>query len=295
MSSSRLKNASIIVTVDVEEWFHVLDSPVVPPMERWDSLPSRVEFGLERILDTLEACGVCATMFCLGWVAERHSNLVRKCARRGHEIASHGYGHVLAYKVGPKAFLTDIARAKSVLEDITGAPVVGFRAPGFGITGRSRWAFDVIRSAGYLYDASIFPARRAHGGIPGERVGPHLIKTAHGILTEFPTSILNYAGFPLSLFGGGYLRATPRPVLLWAAERLLSRGRSVILYVHPREFDPDHPRLPLPWLRYAKCYMNLPSTEPKIRNLLRLGHCITMHDACRSEFADSLEVGIPGL
>lgn len=266
------------MTVDVEDWFHILDSPVAPSMEQWENLPSRVEIGLECILKLLDDCQVSATMFWLGWMAERHKHLVRQCASSGHEIASHGYGHVLAYKVGPAAFLDDILRAKQVLENITGQAVVGFRAPGFGITSQSRWAFDVIRAAGYRYDSSVFPAVRGHGGMPGECSTPHLIKTLHGELTEFPASVFSCVGASLSLFGGGYLRATPIPLLQWAAKRVLDRGQLLVLYIHPRELDLSHPRLPLPWVRRLKCYTNIASTERKLRLLLPLGKSIRMRD-----------------
>jgi polysaccharide deacetylase family protein (PEP-CTERM system associated) len=284
---SKLAPGSIMMTVDVEDWFHILDSPLAPTMERWESLPSRVEIGLERLLQVLDDCGVRATMFWLGWIAERHKRLVRQCASSGHEIASHGYGHLLPYKVGPTAFLDDIVRAKQVLEDITGKAVVGFRAPGFGITNESRWAFDLIRVAGYRYDSSVFPALRGHGGMPGECRSPHLIQSLHGELAEFPASVLRYAGASLSLFGGGYLRATPMLLLLAAAKRVLDRGQLLVLYIHPRELDPSHPRLPLPWGRRLKCYINIASTEPKLRRLLSLGHSVKMCDfTVGSDFAD---------
>jgi polysaccharide deacetylase family protein (PEP-CTERM system associated) len=269
---------SLVMTIDVEDWFHILDSPIAPTIDQWGSLPSRVEIGMERLLQMLDECNVRATMFWLGWMAERHKGLVRRCVNAGHEIASHGYGHLLPYKVGPAAFRDDIVRSKQVIEDITGEPVLGFRAPGFGITGDSRWAFDLIRDAGYMYDASVFPAVRGHGGIPGERGTPHRIATPFGELAEFPTSVLNCAGASLSLFGGGYLRATPTPLLVWAAKSLLDSGQLLVLYIHPRELDPAHPRLPLPWDRRFKCYTNLASTEPKLRRLLRLGHSVKMSD-----------------
>ena len=278
MTLSKLVPGSVMMTVDVEDWFHILDSPITPTMERWERLPSRVEIGLERILQVLDDCGVRATMFWLGWIAERHKRLVRQCVSSGHEVASHGYGHVLAYKVGPTDFLDDIVRAKHVLENITGQAVVGFRAPGFGITSESRWAFDLIRAAEYRYDSSVFPALRGHGGMPGECSTPHLIKTLHGELAEFPASVLRYAGASLSLFGGGYLRATPMPLLVGAAKRVLDRGQLLVLYIHPRELDPSHPRLPLPWGRRLKCYINIASTEHKLRRLLSLGNSIRMCD-----------------
>src|SRR3989344_1710933 len=121
------------LTVDVEDWFHILDTPAAPGFEQWGLLESRVEQNMERILGLLSEQNVHATFFWLGWVAEKHPDLLRRCAREGHEIASHGYAHVLAHQVGPRSFRDDIRRGKSALEDITGHAVKGFRAPGFGI------------------------------------------------------------------------------------------------------------------------------------------------------------------
>ena len=58
------------------------------------------------------------TCFFLGWVAQEFPELVRDAADRGHEIASHGYAHVLCYEMTPEAFFEDISKAKRILEDL---------------------------------------------------------------------------------------------------------------------------------------------------------------------------------
>jgi len=257
------------ITIDVEDWFHILDTPAVPDISKWDSFESRVAQNMNRILDLFAEQGVRATFFWLGWVAERHPQLVLRCIHEGHEIASHGYGHVLAYQVGQEAFRDDIRRGKQILEDITGYPVAGFRAAGFGITGDAAWAFNEVRAAGYRYDSSVFPGNRAHGGLPSARLEAHEITTTSGDLVEFPASILPVMGRRLSLFGGGYLRLFPMWLIRWGITRLDRTGRPVIVYAHPREVDPDHPRLPLGPLRRFKSYVGLKSTLPKLRNLCR--------------------------
>ena len=144
-----------IITIDVEDWFHILDSPAAPGLAQWPELPLRAAHSIEKLLQLLSDTGTKATFFWLGWMAERFPRLVRQCQEAGHEIASHGYGHILAYKVGRDAFRKDIQKTKTILEDIIGRPVRGFRAPGFGITDNVPWAFDVIKEVGYEYDSRL--------------------------------------------------------------------------------------------------------------------------------------------
>ncbi|MDD4600996.1 MAG: polysaccharide deacetylase family protein, partial [Negativicutes bacterium] len=194
------------ITIDVEEWFHILDDSAVPSMSEWSSLESSLEKNMECILSILAEHDVKTTMFWLGWAAEKYPSLVRRCLEEGHEIASHGYGHVLAYEVGRKLFREDIRRGKEIIEDITGISVSGFRAAGFGTTSDTPWIFEEIRAAGYNYDSSVFPANRGHGGIADFRIEPHMINTTNGELFEIPQSVVKICERRISFFGGGYLR-----------------------------------------------------------------------------------------
>ena len=205
-----------VLTIDVEDWFHILDSPAAPILSQWTDLPLRAHQNMEKILELLSVTATKATFFWLGWMAERFPLLVRKCQEAGHEIASHGYGHVLAYEVGRDAFRKDIRKSKQILEDITGSSIKGFRAPGFGITANESWAFDVIKEVGYQYDSSIFPTSRGHGGMPESSAVPHLIHTQNGLLPEIPMSVVDAFGKRLNMFGGGYLRLAPKPIIRWA-------------------------------------------------------------------------------
>jgi polysaccharide deacetylase family protein (PEP-CTERM system associated) len=253
------------LSCELEDWFHILDSDRVPRLDEWNSLELRVERNTERLLELLHRTGVRATFFSLGWIAERVPQLIRRCRSAGHEIGSHGYGHVLAYQVGRRAFRQDIARSKRILEDILGEEVIGFRSPGFCVRRDNRWVFDVVAQAGFRYDASVFPAHHGHGGLPDGPPHPHVLETSFGPLVEIPTSTVPLFGRQVCLFGGGYLRISPLPLIRWGVRKLHGWGQPLIVYVHPREVDPDHPRLPLdPWRKF-KCYTNLRTTMPKLQ------------------------------
>lgn len=275
-SPSPCLKQTFCLTVDVEEWFHVLDSPVAPGIEKWNTLESRFVVSTERILHLLEGNGVKATFFWLGWCAQRAPQLVRMCASAGHEIASHGYAHVLAYEAGREAFREDVRKGKSVLEDITGTSVAGFRAAGFSTREDTPWTFEEIRSAGHFYDSSVFPGRRAHGGARRAPLQPHTIDTQAGLLVEIPQSMIEVMRVRLSLFGGGYLRLAPLWLIKRAVANVLDKGRPLIIYVHPREIDPEHPRLPLGPVRRFKSYVNIHTTLSKLRYLCSNGDFQTM-------------------
>jgi len=207
-------------------------------------------------------------VFFLAWVARRFPHLVTDAARRGHEIASHGYAHQLAYQAGPDAFFEDCRLSKEILEQISGRAILGYRAAGFSATHSCDWFFEKLASAGYRYDSAIFPARRGHGGIDGARREPHTVNSASGQIVEFPVSVTTVAGATMCFFGGGYLRLFPYFITRRMSQSVLNAGRPVLFYIHPREIDPGHPRLPMNFNRRFKSYVNLHTTETKIRRIL---------------------------
>jgi polysaccharide deacetylase family protein (PEP-CTERM system associated) len=253
------------LTCELEDWFHILDSDRVPPMQDWDRLPLCAERNVERLLQLFGDAGVRATFFCLGWMAERLPRLVRRCQAAGHEIGSHGYAHLMASGTNHSVFREDIVHARKILEDITGREVLGFRSPGFSVRNGDPWFFDVVAESGYRYDASVFCAYHAHGGFHGGCLAPYTLETAGGPLTEIPVSAVRVLGCRVCFFGGGYLRISPLPLIRWGVRQLQKENRPLIVYVHPREIDPAHPRLPLGWWRSFKCYYNLRGTLSKLQ------------------------------
>ena len=283
-----------VLSIDVEDWFHILDDPAVPKAEHWGTLESRVERNIDKILELLHNQGVHATFFWLGWLAERNKSLLRRCYNAGHEIASHSYNHVLPWEVGAEGFKDDIARAKKILEDTIGEEVRGFRTAGFGITDHAKWAFDVIAEVGYEYDSSITPpflgrnntppcksgkcAALGRNNVPACKSSICIMDTQKGPLIEIPVSAFTLFGFRLGLFGGGYLRLSSMRLIHWGINKLHKARCPFIVYIHPREIDPDHPRLQLGVTRYFRSYYNLKSTMPKLRWLCENYNFITMHE-----------------
>lgn len=258
-----------IFSIDVEDWFNLSGTGLEPPLSEWDRLESRVEQNLRCLLELLAEGGGTATCFFVGYFAKRFPHLVREAMAAGHEIASHSYYHRLVYEMSPDEFYEDALAARKLLEDISGRPVRGFRAPAFSVTERTPWFFDKLAEAGYQYDSSVFPAYHQTGGLSTGKLAPHTVSTSAGALAEFPITAVRVLGQPVCFFGGGYLRLFPYHVIRAMGRRVLTEGRPVVLYVHPREIDPDQPRMPLSRGRKFTCYVNLRSTGPKIKRILR--------------------------
>ena len=198
-----------ILSIDVEDWYHILDVASAPKREEWEGLPSRVEPAFLRILDVVEERGARCTCFFLGWVAQRYPRLVREAVERGHETASHGLAHELVYTQTRPQFLTDITEAKKILEDLAGKKVEGYRAPGFSVTEQTPWFFETLAEAGYRYDSSVFPTTRGHGGMRGAPAIPYSVTTPAGEVREYPISTATRWGKRYCFSGGGYFRLFP--------------------------------------------------------------------------------------
>jgi polysaccharide deacetylase family protein (PEP-CTERM system associated) len=277
-----------VFSVDVEDWFHILDIPNAPNMAKWNQLPSRVENNFLRLLELFDRRGTKVTCFFLGWIAEKFPRLVKEAMQQGHEIASHGYAHQLAYQMTPESFHEDALRSKQILQDISGREIWGYRSAGFSVTRGNEWFFEKLIEAGYIYDSSVFPASRGHGGIAGGDRSPHRVKSPAGSLFEFPLTVTDVFGIPTCFFGGGYLRLFPYSVIRRMARKASKETNPVIFYVHPREIDPAHPRLAMSWKRRFKSYVNLKSTLPKIERLLSEYPMTSFEGIIREDMPDVL-------
>ena len=256
------------LTIDVEDYFQV--SAFAPYIDRagWDARECRVERNVERILALLDEHGATATFFVLGWVAERYPQLVRRIAAQGHEVASHGYGHERASDLAPPDFDADVRRAKGVLEDLSGTPVAGYRAPSFSIGPGNWWAFDALAASGHRYSSSIYPIRHDHYGMPDAPRFAHPV--ADGLI-EIPITTLRMLDRNLPSSGGGYFRLLPYAVSRWMLRRVNTVDRQpAVFYFHPWEIDPGQPRIDgIDAKTRFRHYLNLERTEGRLRSLLR--------------------------
>jgi polysaccharide deacetylase family protein (PEP-CTERM system associated) len=257
------------MSIDVEDYFHVSVFDGIVPRADWAEMQSRVVANTERLLEIFDEFGVRSTFFVLGWVAERYPALIQEIARRGHEVASHGYAHRLIYDQTPAAFRDDVRRAKALLEDACGRPVLGYRAPSYSITPRSLWALDILIEQGYQYDSSIFPIRHDRYGIPVSDRRPYRVARQLGSIVEVPGSTTRVGPMNLPVAGGGYFRLLPYWWTRWGISRVneLER-RPAVFYLHPWEIDPKQPRLSAGLLGRFRHYRNLDQTEERLKQLL---------------------------
>ncbi len=255
------------MSIDVEDWFHVENLRPAVSRDSWDDRELRVERNTERMLELLAEHEARSTCFILGWVAERCPSLVRRIAAEGHEIASHGYGHELVYRLTPEEFRADVQRSKQLLEDLTGAEVRGYRAPSFSITD---WAVGILRDLGFSYDSSVFPtvAHDRYGTLPGVGVCDRVAELEPGF-HEVCISSVQVASRGIPWGGGGYFRLLPYAAFRRGVRRILSSGDPYVFYIHPWEIDPGQPRMEgLPRLHRARHYVGLHRTEGRLRSLL---------------------------
>jgi polysaccharide deacetylase family protein (PEP-CTERM system associated) len=266
MTAGKLKH---MLSFDVEEHFQVAAFWSVARRREWNGLASRVERNSMKIAELLSEHSTKATFFVLGWVAERHPELVKRLAQQGHEIASHGYGHELVHTQTPTEFRQDVRRSKQILEDLIGRQVVGYRAPSFSITSRTPWAIPVLIEEGYRYDSSIYNRFRGvtETGVAG--AGAYLIETEVGTIWEVSPSTMNACGVQLPVAGGGYFRLFPYAVSKMFLRSLERQGSQLVMYLHPWELDPEQPRMDGPLLSKVRHYLNLSKTEQRLRWLLR--------------------------
>ena len=256
------------LTFDLEDWFHILDNPKTAYPDQWIKFPSRIEVTLEPILELCDRYDIKATFFCLGWVAEKYPHLINRIYNKGHHIGTHGYAHQLVYRQTPEEFREDLRKSIDIIESIVDITVNTYRAPGFSITSRNLWAFDILYEEGIRYDSSVFPALRSHGGMPALKVRtPFKLITPKGFeLNEYPLSVVKFFNFYFPYSGGGYFRLIPRPLLAI----LFKRSEYQMTYFHPRDFDGDQPIIPgLTRFRRFKSYYGIRGCMSNLELVIR--------------------------
>jgi polysaccharide deacetylase family protein (PEP-CTERM system associated) len=257
------------MTVDVEDWFQTHNLEPGVDRDDWESYDSRVVDNTERLLELFDEYDVRATFFVLGWVAERHPDLVVEIERCGHEVGSHGYGHELLYDLDRTAVVEDLRRTHELLTELVDSPVRGYRAPSFSITDV---AIDVLDELDYDYDSSLFdvPLHDRYGSLQRETETDEAVSPLRGTdLVEASLPTYSVFGSHLPWAGGGWFRFIPYCVYRRGIERILDR-RPFVFYIHPWEIDPNQPRLTdgIPTTNRVRHYRNLDRTEERLGNLL---------------------------
>jgi polysaccharide deacetylase family protein (PEP-CTERM system associated) len=257
------------MTVDVEDYFQVSAFESTIDRQQWEHLPHRVEQNTNKILDLFAKHEVKATFFCLGWVAERYPSLIQRIVNEGHELASHGYQHTRVTEQTPEQFSEDIRLSKRILEDISGRPIIGYRAASYSICAQNLWALEILEQEGFLYSSSIYPVKHDLYGMPDAPRFAFNPKNA-GSLLEIPITTLNIFGRNWPCGGGGFFRLYPYSFSKWAYTQINNREKQAgIFYFHPWEIDMDQPRQQnLSFKSRFRHYLNLEKMENRLTNLL---------------------------
>lgn len=253
-----------ILTFDIEDWYNC---DFISGDFDWDKYEVRIYEGVDRILEEMDKRNQKATFFCLGWIAEKHPEVIRRIHAQGHHVGCHSYQHELSFRFDEKGFLADTKKAKCLLEDVIGEEVNAFRAPAFSITKNNTWALRCLADMGFQYDCSMFPAPHDYGGMPSYGAGvPKRIDTGDGrIIKEFPINIQQVLGKNIVFSGGGFFRLFPYALINhWGKQ-----SDYIMTYFHPRDFDTEQPMVQgLPLMRRFKSYVGIKGAFKKLQHLL---------------------------
>ena len=280
MLESETKHMNNVFTIDTEDWYHANFEEGL--FENNSDVISTVERNVERYLELFDKYSVKATFFVLGFVAEEHPHMIRKIADSGHEIASHGYAHQLVYHQTPEEFKEDVRKSKILVEDITGIECIGYRAPSWSVVENSLWALDILEDLGFKYHSAIFPTKNFLYGIP------YAPRYVHGAdvygkknlnILSVPPGTYKVMGVNIPFSGGAYFRLLPTEVIKIFTDRInVKQGQPVVFYLHPREIDPDQPRLKLKWKDHFIHYYGIRGCERKLECVLKRYKFVTMKE-----------------
>lgn len=272
-----------VFSIDTEEWFHANYEDNL--FANSNNNVSLIEAEVDHLLEIFDSSNVKATFFVLGFVAEEHPEVIKKIAAQGHEIASHGYGHQLVYKQSPEEFREDVAKSKQILEEIISGPIYGYRAPSWSITENSLWALDILEDLGFAYTSSIFPTKNFLYGIPYAPRFMHgcgIYKREGLKIVNIPPSTACIMGKNIPFSGGAYFRLFPTWMISHFSKGINNKeNQPVIFYLHPREIDPDQPRLKLKFMDRMIHYYGVKGCEKKLIQILSKYEFQTMQELWR--------------
>jgi polysaccharide deacetylase family protein (PEP-CTERM system associated) len=271
----RGQGAQIILSFDVEEHFRIEAAAglrVAPELKAHYS--GRLEESTRWLLDRLAEREVKATFFVLGEIGRDHPGLVRRIHGAGHEVASHGWDHQRVHNLEPASFRRDVRWSKEVLEQLTGGPVLGYRAPTFSIVRQTAWAVDELAELGMRYDSSIYPVRHDRYGVPEAPRVPFVVRGVKQKLLEIPPATFRFLKTNIPIGGGGYFRLMPRFLLEMALGQVRRECEPPVgmLYFHPWEFDPRQARLALDRFNRFRTYVGLYRSRGRFKTILAKHH-----------------------
>lgn len=256
-----------VLTVDVEDYFHVSAFENVIDKYQWKNLEMRVEVNTYRLLELFDQKQARCTFFALGWVAERCPNLIKSIVSQGHELASHGFAHQRANIMTKAQFQEDVSSSKKILEDISGQAILGYRAPSFSINDTNTWVYQILSDLGFKYSSSTYPIEHDLYGVPH---WPRFKHRRQEAILEIPIPTLRKNTGNMGIGGGGYFRLYP----YWLSKRRIDRylheeQQPYNFYFHPWEIDPNQPRVAgASFKSRLRHYLNLSSMENKVVRLL---------------------------
>jgi polysaccharide deacetylase family protein (PEP-CTERM system associated) len=259
------------LTIDVEEWFHICGIGGLEGL----TFERRARGNIDRLLTVLEENQIKATFFVLGSLAETEPGLVADIAAKGHEIASHGYSHYLVNTLTPDAFRDELRRTSDILGRLTGHCPRGFRAPQWSLSrSGTPWAFDILLEEGYHYDSSLNPLPFV-GDKAGTRI-PWRMKVGQGSIWEVPPLVTPSLIGNLPTGGGWGFRFFPIWMIENSIQNLNSHKAPAVLFLHPRELDPDGPRLKMSRFREFVAYGSRKDAMERLKRLISSFRFITL-------------------
>ena len=255
-----------ILSIDLEDWYHICGVQDFLPRKSWPSLEGRVKFNTDKILKILATRQIKATFFVLGDIAQQEPELISKIAAQGHEIALHGYAHKRVYKMTQEEFKQDLQQAIDIITPLISRKILGFRAPEWSIRDDSAWALEILCEKGFLYDSSMAPlpfiGNPAYPDIPYEH------QLSGGVLMEFPPLVAQTFLTNLPIGGGWGLRVFPYQMIKAGINKLNAKGRPATIFLHPCEFDQNLPQVKLPLIKNLIRKAGIISTPKRLDRLL---------------------------
>ena len=242
----------LALSIDLDEWYHSRrwidgqqrhEGPDMPALFRALYRTSRpagdVIEPTRLILDLLDEHRCRCTFFVLGEMAQWYPDLIRELAARGHEVACHGLHHVDMTVLGPERFARELGDATAILERLTGARPLGYRAPNLVY---EPWATHILEQHGYEYDSTMCVSRPIGGKYKGWSHAPlHPYRPSYDNLARHGTARLIEVPlpcFPVVRLSAGSSIFTRALGYQWSnvALRWALRTGHTAYYLHPWEF-----------------------------------------------------------